>query len=242
MNKSWKLMSSGFILLTITALLIAGRDHTAKPAAQASSDNEAPKNQNSSSNPGNDPPASASTSNGGATAEPGVDSDHEAHVSANGAYTADSAVKPAASALSKSGAKPKVDAGDAYQQEKPTLMGLKLGMDKEMVLGRFGKAKDQFVMDEDADAITVYEYGDFSVGFNTHGELEFVDVHTPDIDPGLKGLRLGQKSEDAVVLLGKPDSNTTFVLAYKSNGTILKLDVDPSANTIQSIKLFANHE
>jgi hypothetical protein len=157
--------------------------------------------------------------------------DHEAHVSANGTSMGDT---------TKTAAKPKVDAKDAYQQEKPTLMGLRLGVDKDTVISRFGNTKDQFVMDEDTDAVTVYEYADFSVGFNTQNELLFVDVHTADIDPGLGGLRLGQKTEDALSILGKPDLNTTYVLSYKAQGTLLKLDMDPATNTIQSIKLFAN--
>lgn len=59
-------------------------------------------------------------------------------------------------------------------------------------------------MDEDDDAIQVYDFGDFSVGFNVKDALEFVDVHSTDIDPGLRGLHLGQKVEDAITILGKP--------------------------------------
>jgi hypothetical protein len=135
-------------------------------------------------------------------------------------------------------AKPKVKAEDAYQQEKPTLMGLKLGTPKAAVLERFGKVKKQFTMEE--DNIDVYDFTDFSVGFNSKGTLEFVDVHSVDIDPGLHGLRLGQSVQDAINILGKPDVNSTYVLSYKSQGTLLKIDIDPHDNTIQSIKLFAN--
>ncbi|MDR6549025.1 DUF4309 domain-containing protein [Paenibacillus qinlingensis] len=135
-------------------------------------------------------------------------------------------------------AKPKVKAEDAYQQEKPTLMGLKLGTPRAAVLERFGKVKKQFVMEE--DDIEVYDFTDFSVGFNSKGTLEFVDVHSVDIDPGLHGLRLGQSVQDAIATLGKPDTNSTYVLSYKSQGTLLKIDIDPHNNTIQSIKLFAN--
>lgn len=135
-------------------------------------------------------------------------------------------------------AKPKIKAEDAYQQEKPTLMGLKLGTPKATVLERFGKVKKQFLMEE--DNIDVYDFTDFSVGFNSKGTLEFVDVHSIDIDPGLHGLRLGQSVQEAIAILGKPDSNSTYVLAYKAQGTLLKIDIDPNDNTIQSIKLFAN--
>jgi hypothetical protein len=160
--------------------------------------------------------------------------EHVAQVSSNNKDTKTAAETP------KQTSKPKVPESDRYQQEKPTLMGLQLGTSSKIVLNRFGEATTQFVMDEDADAITVHEYTDFSVGFNVKNELEFVDVHTTEIDPGLGGLRLGQSSEDAIRILGMPDSNTTYVLSYKAQGTLLKLDIDPKTDTIQSIKLFAN--
>jgi hypothetical protein len=242
MNRSWKLLNSGFILLTFTAVLIAGCENKSNPNDQSQSETESTLHQTTSSTIGNSPMVSIGTPNGEPTTAPDATIDHEAHVSANGPSTVDPNSKLPASVTSKSAPKPKVDAKDAYQQEKPTLMGLKLGTDKDLVLSRFGKAKNQFVMDEDAQAVTVYEYVDFSVGFNPQNELEFVDVHTADIDPGLRGLRLGQKSEDAIATLGKPDSNTTYVLSYKAHGTLLKLDIDPIVDTIQSIKLFANEE
>jgi hypothetical protein len=136
--------------------------------------------------------------------------------------------------------KPKVDAKDAYQEEKPTLLGLSLHTPKEDVLDKLGPAKTKFVMDDDTDKVTVYEYADFSVGFNKNDTLEFVDIRSADIDPGLNGLRLGQKVEDAVKALGKPDTNSSVVLTYKSHGTLLKLDLDPKEGTIRSIKLFAS--
>ncbi|WP_052488132.1 hypothetical protein [Gordoniibacillus kamchatkensis] len=115
-------------------------------------------------------------------------------------------------------AKPHVEAKDAYKEGKPTLLGLALKTPKDDVLAKLGAAKNKFVMDDDADPITVYDYTDFSVGFNKNDTLEFVDVRSADIDPGLHGLRLGQKLEDAVAALGKPDTNTSYVLTYKSEG------------------------
>ncbi|MNI33166.1 hypothetical protein D3C73_870990 [compost metagenome] len=165
------------------------------------------------------------------------DGEHVAHVSSNTNPKVNE--QSPSSVAPKQTTKPKIAEKDTYQQEKPTLMGLKLGSAKSDVLKKFGAAVQEFVMDEDEAAISVYEYTDFSIGFNVKNQLEFVDVHTAEIDPGLGGLRLGQNPDDAIRILGKPDSNTTFVLSYKAQGTILKLDIDPKANTIQSIKLFA---
>jgi hypothetical protein len=242
MNKSWKLISSLSISLLTVSLLAAGcekpLDRTAQPPAVSNYPSREPI-----STSGNEIDPSSSIRGGGITpvSTPYATSDHEAQVSANRASTVDPNAPIPDRPPAKSTPKPKVDPSDAYNQAKPTLMGLKLGTDKDSVLGRFSKAKDQFVMDEDTDPVTVYDYTDFSIGFNKQNKLEFVNVHTADIDPGLRGLRLGEKSGDAIAALGKPNSNTSYVLAYKAQGTILKLDIDPTNDTIQSIKLFADN-
>ncbi|MBP1989207.1 SPOR domain-containing protein [Paenibacillus eucommiae] len=240
MNKPWKLIGSGILPLALITLIASGCEDKPLAVVEPPTETTAPLQPQHSSQPKeNEPIAAASTPSSIPTATPTIN--HEAHVSANETSPEDKAAKPSGTATPKPAAKPKVDEKDAYQEQKPTLMGLQLGSDKAAVLKRFGEAKNQFVMDEDADAITVFEYADFSVGFNVSNKLEFVDIHTTEIDPGLRGLRLGQKSEDAISILGKPDTNTTYVLSYKAQGTVLKLDIDPKENTIQSIKLFASH-
>jgi hypothetical protein len=241
MNKQLKLIGSLSISLITLSVVLAGCEHPLDQAAQTPSASNHPSREPISTSIGISP--SSSIQSGGITpaATPYVPTDHEAQVSANGASTVDPNAPIPDRAPTEAAPKPKVDASDAYNQEKPTLMGLKLGADKDSVLGRFSKAKDQFIMDEDTDPVTVYDYTDFSIGFNKQNKLEFVNVHTADIDPGLRGLRLGEKSGDAIAALGKPDSNSTFVLAYKAQGTVLKLDIDPTNDTIQSIKLFTDN-
>jgi len=135
--------------------------------------------------------------------------------------------------------KPKMDSQDVYSQAKPSLLGLTLKTPAEVVEGKFGKPKEQFVMDDDSDPITVYDYVDFMVGFNKHNLLQFIDIRNGEINPGLNGLKLGQSTKDVFAALGKPDSNTSFVLTYKSPGAVLKLDIDPKTENVNSIKLFA---
>ncbi|MCR8631150.1 DUF4309 domain-containing protein [Paenibacillus radicis (ex Xue et al. 2023)] len=141
--------------------------------------------------------------------------------------------KPAAAA------KPKIDIQDPYNQAKPTLLGLTLNTSLEKVTAKYGKPKSQFVMEDDSDPITVYDYTDFLVGFNQKNLLQFIDIRSSDINPGLNGLKLGQSTNDVFKTLGKPDSNTSFVLTYKSTGAVLKLDIDPKTEKVNSIKLFA---
>ncbi|NOU97902.1 DUF4309 domain-containing protein [Paenibacillus sp. LMG 31456] len=135
--------------------------------------------------------------------------------------------------------KPKIDIQDPYNQEKPTLLGLTLNTSLDKVTTKYGKPKSQFVMEDDSDPITVYDYTDFLVGFNQKNLLQFIDIRSSDINPGLNGLKLGQSTNDVFKTLGKPDSNTSFVLTYKSTGAVLKLDIDPKTDKVNSIKLFA---
>ncbi|UQZ82758.1 hypothetical protein SK3146_01918 [Paenibacillus konkukensis] len=135
--------------------------------------------------------------------------------------------------------KPKIDIQDPYNQAKPTLLGLTLKSSPETVTDKYGDPKQQFQMEDDTDPITVYDYTDFLVGFNKNNELQFIDIRSSEINPGLNGLKLGETTSDVFKALGKPDSNTSYVMTYKSKGAILKLDIDPKSDKINSIKLFA---
>lgn len=131
---------------------------------------------------------------------------------------------------------------DSYTSQKPVLMGIALAEGKDKVETLHGQPKNQYVMEDEAGSITVYDYEGFSVGFNAKNEVEFIDVTSPDIDPGLNGFKLGQTPDEAVQALGKADSSTDYVLSFKTKTTVLKLDVDPKTKTVQSIKLFARSE
>ncbi|MEW9698608.1 DUF4309 domain-containing protein [Paenibacillus sp. SI8] len=235
MNKPVKLIVLSCVPVAFASLLVAGCQKSSVPSAQPPIASPAYVQPVALASL---PPAIQMASPA-PTSTPEDKAKHEAQVA--GTNKTDLSDIPQNVTSAKPTAKPKVKAEDAYQQEKPTLMGLKLATPKKTVLDSFGKAKKQFIMDEDEDAIEVYDFTDFSVGFNKKDQLEFVDVHSLDIDPGLRGLRLGQKAQDAITILGKPDTNTSFVLSYKSQNTILKIDIDPKENTIQSIKLFADH-
>jgi hypothetical protein len=130
------------------------------------------------------------------------------------------------------------DITEAYSSLKPTLMGLALTETKEQLLARYDKPKETYVMDEANDPITVYEYGDFCVGFDGKGTMQYIEIESPKVNPGLNGLMIGQKSEDALTALGKPDSSSAYVLTYKTKTTVLKLDLDAKNQMIRSIKLF----
>lgn len=137
------------------------------------------------------------------------------------------------------GSKHKIQIESPYTVANPTLLGFMLKISAEEVVSRIGQPKEQFVMEEDTDPITVYDYNDFLMGFNNKNELHFIDVRSADINPGLGGLKLGDPVANVIKALGKPDVNTSYVLSYKANGAMLKLDIDPKTQTVNSIKLFA---
>ncbi|WP_409345815.1 DUF4309 domain-containing protein [Paenibacillus sp. MBLB4367] len=126
-----------------------------------------------------------------------------------------------------------------YSPQNPSLMGLTLQMLKDKVTGAYGKPDSQFHMEDEAETLTVLDYGDFSAGFDSSNRLQFVDVSSSEVNPGLNGLRLGQKASQAIEALGKPDTQTSYVLTYKTKTTVLKLDIDLKTTVIRSIKLFA---
>lgn len=131
---------------------------------------------------------------------------------------------------------------EAFNIQQPSLMGIRYGDKQEKVKAQFGNPKNIFTMEDPAEPITVYDYKDFSVGFNKANLVEFVDVSSSQVEPGLNGLRLGQSSADAAHVLGKPDTHSSYVMSYKSKTAVLKLDIDPKTKSIQSIKLFGRND
>lgn len=131
---------------------------------------------------------------------------------------------------------------DHYTSEKPLLMGVAVGDAKEKTLKLHGKPYSTYVMEDGEDPITVEEYLGYYIGYNKKQLVEFIEITEGDVDPGLNGLKLGQKTEDALTALGKPDASTDYVLTYRTKETILKLDVDPKTKTVQSIKMFRRTE
>lgn len=118
------------------------------------------------------------------------------------------------------------------------LMGLRIGDGKQTVTRKYGQPIDEYSMDDGDADLLVCDYAGFSVGFDARGRVEFVTVHSAAVDPGLNGLKIGSSVKEVRATLGEPDTNTSFVLTYKSAGTIMKLDVDRKKEAVHSIKLF----
>jgi hypothetical protein len=130
----------------------------------------------------------------------------------------------------------------AFSSKQPKIMGLAINDLLKKVTDKFGEPQESYVMEDPTEPITVYEYEGFSVGFNESKQIQFIDVSSTKVNPGLNGLRIGQTSSEALAVLGKPDTHSIFVVSYNTQSAILKLDIDPKTKTIQSIKLFGVNE
>ncbi|WP_052339699.1 hypothetical protein [Gorillibacterium massiliense] len=131
-----------------------------------------------------------------------------------------------------------IGAGESYTSGQPKLMALMLNDSIDRVVSRYGKPTTESTMDDADGSIKVYQYNGFSVGFNETNKVLFIETHLIGIDPGLNGFRVGESPDKVVRSLGKPDTDTGYVLSYKTASTILKMDVDPLTQTVQSVKLF----
>jgi hypothetical protein len=129
-----------------------------------------------------------------------------------------------------------------FSSKHPKIMGLAIHDPQLKVIAQYGNPADSYVMEDPTEPITVYQYEGFSVGLNGANEIQFIDVSSAKVNPGLNGLRLGYTSSQAIEALGKPDKNSSYVMSYNTKTAILKLDIDPKTKLIQSIKLFGVNE
>lgn len=121
----------------------------------------------------------------------------------------------------------------------PALMGVQIGDSKPSVIALHGESMHSFVMEDPLDPIVVYNYGLFMIGFDQMEQVKFVEITSPEANPGLGGLKLGSNIHMASSVLGEPDSKTDHVWNYISEHTVLKFDIDPNTHHIISIKLFS---
>ncbi|GGD56016.1 hypothetical protein [Paenibacillus nasutitermitis] len=115
------------------------------------------------------------------------------------------------------------------------VLDLQSDLDKSL-----GKPAESYTFEDGGDQLTVHEYSGYSIGFGQNKKVKFIEVFDSKASTGLNGLRVGDPEKSALNLLGKPDTHTASVLAYKAKDALLKLDLDPENNKIISIKLFAD--
>lgn len=126
-----------------------------------------------------------------------------------------------------------------FNKAHPDLLGISIGETHDTVISRFGTPASAYTMDDPVQPLSVLRYAHFAIGLDAVGKVEFIDVFSPHIDPGLNGIRIGTFADDAVEALGEPTVHTEFVMSYTFEQVVLKFDLDPATRQITSIKLFA---
>lgn len=125
----------------------------------------------------------------------------------------------------------------SFNPDQPTLMGVMIGSSLDRLRLLFGEPAAKHLLPDEDEEAAVFRYAGFSIGVADKAVL-FVEVSSSEVNPGLNGLKIGDTKEKAVSALGKPTSETPYVLSYIGTGATLKLDLDPNDNRIHSIKLF----
>ncbi|MCM3340337.1 DNA uptake lipoprotein [Paenibacillus sp. MER TA 81-3] len=131
-------------------------------------------------------------------------------------------------------------AEQTFDRTQPKLKGISLKSTDKDIRTLWGEPDNHFVMDE-IDPIDVLEYGGFSFGCHQSGDVVFVEVSGEGQSTGIKGLKIGDNEDQAERTLGKPDHDTNYVWSYEIKSALLRLDMDPKTNKIQSVKLFPNN-
>ncbi|OPA81162.1 hypothetical protein BVG16_02170 [Paenibacillus selenitireducens] len=127
----------------------------------------------------------------------------------------------------------------AFDPEHPKLCNIALFDTKDSVVKKLGKPTDQYTMDNEDSPLQVYEYQGFTVGFHPSHGVEFIEVSDKGIATGLRGIRVNNHADHIIKALGKPNSETEYVISYEAKDGLLKIDIDPMTRLVQSIKLFS---
>lgn len=143
-----------------------------------------------------------------------------------------------------SSTKPKKTGNTSVQKEgpfdpqSPQLANIAMTDSKKRVLNLLGEPLDQYTMQDDDGPIEVLLYNGISVGFHPQKGIIFIEVSKHDIATGLAGIRVEQPVTTVIHALGKPNTETEFMISYEAADALLKMDIDPVTQEVQSIKLF----
>lgn len=143
------------------------------------------------------------------------------------------------SAEASSAGMTKSETAKIWNEQDPSLGGIKIGAAIKALEDQVGQALDTYVLESDKEHMTVYEYAGFSVGLGKEDAVKLVEIYDGEVVSGLNGLKVGDPRETAIKLLGQPGSQSVYLLTYDAEGASLRLDVDPASNEIVSIKLLA---
>ncbi len=130
------------------------------------------------------------------------------------------------------------DVTEPFDHAQLTLMGFTINDSAELIIARFGQPLSITSMKDGADMLNILVYPGFYFGINASNTIEFIEVTSERIKPGLNSFQIGQTVDQAQKALGSADSLNDYVMIYEKNNLTLKCDLDPNTNTVISVKLF----
>lgn len=126
-----------------------------------------------------------------------------------------------------------------WDKKNPKLAGIAIGDQIAVLAKKLGTPIDSYEQNEKKQTLLIHEYDGFTIGFEPDQlGVFFIEVYDHAVVSGLSGLRVGDTEDKAVKALGKPDSQTPYLLTYETEHALLKLDLDPDSHEIVTIRLF----
>ncbi|GAB2696740.1 hypothetical protein ACFQWB_12120 [Paenibacillus thermoaerophilus] len=112
------------------------------------------------------------------------------------------------------------------------------GTEAGMVTVLHGKPDKRYPLQDGDRKLDVYAYPSFRVGITPDNRVAFVDVFDK-ADTGLGKIGVHSTADEVQSELGKPQSQSPYVLTYSKGGVVLKFDLDVKSGRVLSVKLFA---
>jgi hypothetical protein len=128
----------------------------------------------------------------------------------------------------------------SFQTASPALGGIPLGANEKVVYKKYGLPIETYELPEGSQTVQIWEYGGFSIGLNTSDIVVYIEITSPEVSTGIRGLANGMNGRDAAQILGINTDNLTNVLTLEVSGGWLKVDLDPEFYTVLSLKLLSN--
>ncbi|MFD2329670.1 hypothetical protein ACFSR7_10500 [Cohnella sp. GCM10020058] len=127
------------------------------------------------------------------------------------------------------------------RQPEPRLGGISLGMtltDAENEIG--GPAGDSYTLPDAGRTVELREYDGLTVGFDASEHVVYVEITSAAVPSGLPNVEVGSSTEDAARSLSLKATPSSSSMTADVDGGILRLDLDPVADEVVTIKLIGS--
>ncbi|MDI4644952.1 hypothetical protein [Cohnella hashimotonis] len=129
----------------------------------------------------------------------------------------------------------------ASLSREPSLGGISLGMslaDAETEIGV--PSNDSYTLPEAGLTVELREYGGLTVGFDTSEHVVYVEISSAAVPSGLSDVEVGSSTADAARSLSLKAAPSSSSMTADVEGGILRLDLDPVADEVVTIKLIGS--